>query len=266
LSGTGVKAESASAAVINALLVFYDGAITSGSLYGTGLGKSAGNRAAALRNMIEAAGDLLSQDDVEGAIQQLLDVAKKCDGELNPPDFVAGTAVADFCARVNAAIDALAKPQLGLSAQILFLNPTGSTIADAFGLTYEVNGQSYPDPTFVYAEKLWGTYPLYLPGQTAEIAVNIANSRDSAVELTIRSAAYWLNTDGSSGADVNRQDMTMTVPANAEQLGDLSFILPFAPKGLIHLFVAVYPEDSFAMGEPPALVVDGIFCPPAFVP
>ena len=57
-------------------------------------------RLKALRNMIEAAGDLIAAGDYEVACQQLQDAYDRCDGEFPPPDFVEGDAADDLATMI----------------------------------------------------------------------------------------------------------------------------------------------------------------------
>jgi hypothetical protein len=57
-------------------------------LVGAGPGMSGPGRLGALRNMIEASGDLIDDELFEEACDQLLDAFNRTDGEFPPPDFV----------------------------------------------------------------------------------------------------------------------------------------------------------------------------------
>ncbi|MBW2121929.1 MAG: hypothetical protein JRH07_08795, partial [Deltaproteobacteria bacterium] len=57
---------------------------------------SAEKRLRALRNMIESAGDLIEEGDIEEACGQLRDAYRKTDGEPRPPDFVTGEAAGEL--------------------------------------------------------------------------------------------------------------------------------------------------------------------------
>ena len=74
------------------ILDFINDAVDAGFLSGSGPGNSAANRLNALKNMIEAAGDLIEDGYYEQAYDQLETVYRKCDGESPPPDFVEGPA------------------------------------------------------------------------------------------------------------------------------------------------------------------------------
>lgn len=92
LQGVGVMTEPPPPVSIADILAFIDASVADGSLVGTGPGKSAVRRLNALRNQIEAAGDLIEDGLIEEACQQLLDAYRKCDGLgplESPPDFVA---------------------------------------------------------------------------------------------------------------------------------------------------------------------------------
>ena len=79
-----------------------------GTLIGYGPGNSASKRLNALRNMIEAASDLINAGAYEQAIEQLESIAKKTDGVSKPQDFVVGDAVSDLNTMINDFIDSLA--------------------------------------------------------------------------------------------------------------------------------------------------------------
>lgn len=91
LNGEGVTQETPPVSVAD-ILAFFDASITDGTLFGEGHGNSAGGRLNALRNMLEAAGDLIEDGLIEEACQQLMDAYYRCDGLFPPPDFVSGPA------------------------------------------------------------------------------------------------------------------------------------------------------------------------------
>lgn len=91
LVGEGVPQGAPPASVAD-ILAFYDASVADGALVGCGPGGSAEGRLNALRNMIEAAGDLIEDGSFEEACQQLLDAYRRCDGLPRPPEFVAGPA------------------------------------------------------------------------------------------------------------------------------------------------------------------------------
>jgi hypothetical protein len=78
------------------ILNFFDESVADGSLVGEGPGKSAENRLNALRNMLEAAGDLINAGTYEEACGQVMAVYEKIDGDPKPPDFVSGPAAVEL--------------------------------------------------------------------------------------------------------------------------------------------------------------------------
>lgn len=107
LSGTGVNVAPPPQQQIADILAFFDASVTAGTLVGSGNGNSANGRRNALRNMIEAAGDLIQQGRIEDACQQLADAANRTDGAPQPPDFVEGAAAAELEERIEALRSAL---------------------------------------------------------------------------------------------------------------------------------------------------------------
>jgi len=100
LNGTGVPEETPPEEQIAEILDFFDMSVEGGTLEGDGPGNSAQGRLGALRNMVEAAGDLIAQARYEDACGQLLDAYERCDGLLRPPDFVKGEAADDLAQMV----------------------------------------------------------------------------------------------------------------------------------------------------------------------
>jgi TolB protein len=101
LSGTGVYVTPPPQQQIADILAFFDASVTAGTLVGSGNGNSASGRRKALRNMIEAAGDLIQQGRIEDACRQLADAANRTDGAERPPDFVEGPAAAELRVRIE---------------------------------------------------------------------------------------------------------------------------------------------------------------------
>jgi hypothetical protein len=93
LAGVGVSQEQPPISVED-ILAFFDASVADGTLCGYGPGKSADGRRKALRNKIEAAGDMI--DDGADACQQLLNASERCDGLPRPPEFVAGDAAGEL--------------------------------------------------------------------------------------------------------------------------------------------------------------------------
>ncbi len=93
-SGTGVA--TTPPPTIADALAFFGASVANDTLYGSGSGNSADGRLGALRNMIAQAGTYLDQGEVALAVAQLEAVLARCDGEVPPPDFVAGAAAAEL--------------------------------------------------------------------------------------------------------------------------------------------------------------------------
>lgn len=88
-------------------LEFFDASVESETLVGEGPGNSAEHRLNALRNMLEAASDLIDDGLIQEACQQLRAAYKKCDGQPNPPDFVTGEATEELADMIQDVIDSL---------------------------------------------------------------------------------------------------------------------------------------------------------------
>jgi beta propeller repeat protein len=101
LSGTGVSVAPPPQQQIAEILAFFDASVEAGTLKGSGSGNSASGRRKALRNMIEAAGDLIQQGRIEDACRQLADAANRTDSAERPPDFVEGPAAAELRVRIE---------------------------------------------------------------------------------------------------------------------------------------------------------------------
>jgi hypothetical protein len=107
LGGMGVAIEPPPSATVADILAFFDASVADGTLAGNGPGNSADGRRGALRNMIEAAGDLIEDGAFAQAAQQLLDAYERCDGLSRPPDFVAGTAAPTLAGMISELMAAL---------------------------------------------------------------------------------------------------------------------------------------------------------------
>jgi hypothetical protein len=91
-------------------LTNFDDSVSNGTLEGDGKGNSADNRLQALRDMLEAAGDLINAGDTAGACGQLAATLRKTDGASPPPDFVKGPDAATLAAEIAALMDSLNCP------------------------------------------------------------------------------------------------------------------------------------------------------------
>ena len=99
LTSVGVSQEQPPMSVSD-ILAFFDASVADGTLCGYGPGNSADGRRGALRNQIEAAGDMIDAGDLAGACQQLTDAYGRCDGLPRPPEFVACPAAAALAEKV----------------------------------------------------------------------------------------------------------------------------------------------------------------------
>jgi hypothetical protein len=104
LNGVGIITDVPPLQQIQNILDFFDASVAQGTLQGYGPGNSAANRLKALRNMIEAASDLIGAEAYDQAVVQLASVADKTDGAAKPQDFVVGEATAELNAMVEALI------------------------------------------------------------------------------------------------------------------------------------------------------------------
>ena len=101
LTGRGVVSQPPPSQQIANILAFFDSSVAAGTLQGSGPGNSAQGRLRALRNMIEAAGDLISRGLVADACGQLADARNRTDGQPQPPDFVSGPAAVELRLRIE---------------------------------------------------------------------------------------------------------------------------------------------------------------------
>ncbi len=96
LVGTGVVSDDPPSQQIMDILNFIDDSVAAGTLEGSGPGSSGTGRLNALKNQIEAAGDLFGDGLVAEGCDQLLDALERTDGEFPPPDFVEGHVAAEL--------------------------------------------------------------------------------------------------------------------------------------------------------------------------
>lgn len=107
LVGAGVVTEVPPGQQIAAIISFFHDSVTAGTLEGSGPGSSAAGRLGALRNMLEAADDLIAQGAIADACVQLQDALRRTDGNPRPPDFVSGTAAAELASRIATLLNSL---------------------------------------------------------------------------------------------------------------------------------------------------------------
>jgi hypothetical protein len=82
------------------LLEFFDQAVSSGVLYGSGPGSSAQHRLDAIRNMVTTGQAHLDREKYQQGGNILLSAFYRTDGEDGPEDFITGPAAPEFAARI----------------------------------------------------------------------------------------------------------------------------------------------------------------------
>lgn len=102
VEGTGLPVPVPPAQQIADILTSMDEAVAGGTLAGDGPGNSASGRLGALRNMIEAAGSMITNGQYAEACDQLRDALNRTDGNPKPPDFVTGLDAATLAAAIQA--------------------------------------------------------------------------------------------------------------------------------------------------------------------
>ena len=112
--GTGVWSEPPVEPTVAAVLTFFGAAVADGTLVGNGPGNSADGRKGALRNQIEAAGDLISEGYMDEACEQLMNAYLRCDGLPTPPEFVAGDAAPTLAGMILDLIESVSTPASNL--------------------------------------------------------------------------------------------------------------------------------------------------------
>lgn len=80
---------------VQGLLIYIQQSVDEGVLYGQSTGSSANNRLNSFIEMIELVGDLIDENKVKQACDQLQSAFKRVDGSSNPHDFVEGEATND---------------------------------------------------------------------------------------------------------------------------------------------------------------------------
>jgi len=100
-------AELTPAEQVDNSLTFIDESVADGSLEGSGSGNSADGRLGAFINMIESVGDLIDDELITEACDQLLSAIKKTDGQSPPKDFVAGPAAVELEQLIQNMLDSL---------------------------------------------------------------------------------------------------------------------------------------------------------------
>ena len=111
LTGVGVEPEpNDPAAMMAALLDFFDESVAAGMLSGIGPGRSAEHRLDAYRMMLVTTANLIDGEADLLACSELQVVRHKADGAPRPPDFVDGPAREELLTRINGVREALGCP------------------------------------------------------------------------------------------------------------------------------------------------------------
>ena len=197
--------------------------------------------------------DLMVKFDM-AAVQEILEGGDEVEiivaGELTDGTPFEGSdtiSVIDKCKEIN----------FDLSME--FLGSEGTTIADANGLTFNIDGMTWTQSGVIYDEQYWGTYPLYRPGSFIVVRLTITNKgKEPEAGFDIECTAFQMNTDGSNGASIMTTPQTRNIRvANGEtKTIDIIFPLPFQAKNLNKFIVSIYTEGTLRMAK------EGIFCPP----
>ena len=107
LTGEGMSVVLSSEEQITQILGFFDGAIEEGSIQGVGNDKSATSKVEVFGKILSLADELLQADYDEYALETLLMIEKKCDGQKAPKDFIEGAAAEELNTLINELIDIL---------------------------------------------------------------------------------------------------------------------------------------------------------------
>ncbi|MHC5101745.1 MAG: hypothetical protein ACYSOG_07925, partial [Planctomycetota bacterium] len=107
LTGEGMSVVLSSEEQITQILGFFDGAIEEGSIQGVGKAKSATNKVRVFGKILSLADELLLAGYDEYALETLLMIEKKCDGQKAPKDFIEGAAAEELNTLINELIDIL---------------------------------------------------------------------------------------------------------------------------------------------------------------
>jgi len=107
LSGTGVSVVLSPSQQMAQLLDAFDVAVEENLIQGVGNKQSAANKLETFSKMLTIADELLTGGYDEEALDALLMIEAKCDGDKSPKDFIEGDAAADLNALINELINTL---------------------------------------------------------------------------------------------------------------------------------------------------------------
>lgn len=161
--------------------------------------------------------------------------------------------------------------QAMLDVDIQFLNSYGTTVTNAQGTFYNYYGMTFREDK-VYPSQYWGTYALYFFDGPTTINVRVTNKGPRAkAKIRIKTEAYVLRTDGSSGASLMTPRTIDIELAKGETRNiDASFVLPYNPSlesGLDRFLVKVLHINEGVSGREPGLIMvkEGVYCPPEYI-
>jgi hypothetical protein len=107
LTGEGVSVVLSPEEQLTQILDVYDLAAEDGSIQGVGNAKSAKNKVKVFGKILSVADELLLAGYDEYALETLLMIEKKCDGQKTPKDFIEGPAAEELNTLINKLIDTL---------------------------------------------------------------------------------------------------------------------------------------------------------------
>lgn len=258
----GATLAQAGTVTVNDVLVFFDDAVSQGTLAGRGNQPQVQSAHLKVeRQFLVEANKLIERGSISLGCKSLLRAYKGSDGESRPKDHVVGEATSELSAMINRSGWEYGCPWgegLDFEVDFLFFDLRGTAITDGNGMTIIIDGVSLPGPSYVYPEALWGEYPMYFPGDTTNIATNITyNGAGDQVNVNVVTVVFAVNTDGSNGLLINGPDeIVLILYKEVEETLNTSFQIPVQPKGLYRIIASVYHEGNLVMTK------EGIFCPP----
>ena len=159
-----------------------------------------------------------------------------------------------------------------LDVNIQFSNSYGNTITNSAGTYYNFFGYTFYENK-VYQPQYWGVFPLYFFNTQVGVTVKVTNKGPRAKsKIRIKTDAFVLNTDGSSGVSLADPKITdIEVNKGETKTIDASFIAEYregADSGLDRFIVKVLHinEGGGPGNEEPSLIMskEGVFCPPEY--
>jgi hypothetical protein len=157
-----------------------------------------------------------------------------------------------------------------LEVDIAFTGSYGETVTDEYGTFYHIWGHVYYEDK-TYTPEYWGVFPLYFFDTQVGVNVTVKNlGPRKKANLRVRTEAYCLNTDGTSGVELTpKQEHDVSLELGEEASLDCSFMAEYvegADSGLDRLIVKIlHPNNGGGPGNSdPALIMmkEAIFCPP----